>query len=1170
MMINATKEQALAIASVGNTLVSAAAGSGKTAVLVERVLRLLTDKESPISADRLLVVTFTNAAAAEMRSRIEKSLNDYCAEHTEDVNLTLQKHRLRAAKICTIDSFCIELVRDNFERLGIVPDFKIGDKAVLDDIKYKVAADLIEKHIRDNVPYFELLLDIVGAEKDADNMKNFLVDIYNSAQHLAFPEECYDSLETYYSGGNFDENNVWAKYAFSVAEATLERLTNSLDVAKGFLENSEDVYLKYSQAFIEVLDMLTKLQVLATEKNWDKFYNALNSFALIKLPDKNKKVYEDEDVEWAKAFYKDIPKKLEGLKSLFYADWEYIDLQFKKLYPAVGLLTKILKELDRKIFEEYSKANIFDFHNIEHMALGLLCESKDGKIIVKTDIDEICNQFDAVMVDEYQDVNDLQDTLFNLLSQSGKNLFAVGDIKQSIYGFRGSNVQHFNDKKMASVPYTCDDESIQKRIVLSKNFRTRPQVCEFINYIFGKLMTEKTGIINYGDDESLSPAAKYPEIHQPSVEISMIETKGSEFSSFEAEAHYIARYIKDVIRSGKVIRLDNNTCREAKYSDFAILLRDMNTNGAAFAEILKNQGIPVGISTEKFTENKEVKLFLRFLTVIDNPTSDVDLLCVLLSPIFRWSAEELANIRAGNRYVNLFSSVVTAAGKGHKKSISLIEKLRQWRLLSTTQPIEHFIRFLLEDTGYLDMVTVLEDGVFKRANLLLLCDYAKKFALEGVTDVGAFAKKMLNSPPSIFKGAGMHSDNAVKLMSIHKSKGLQFPVCIVAGLASAFNTNHKKQSNLFSTDFGIGFRYFDEQLKAQQSTVSFEAISDRISRSTPEEELRLFYVALTRTQDRLHLVMSAKNTDKFIMDVYRDLLCCDFTIDRNYFTETTSFAEWLVSVLLLHPKGNHLLLPDRTIPTTQDSSDFTLKRINALELLEESAEMGVDDVCQPDFELVNTAYENFKFKYPYADILDIEAKTSVSKLANSAEALSYAFMNKPSFMCPDGVTASGRGTAVHKCMQFFDFDRADDPQGELDRLYEWQFITEEERDAVDISAFEKFFNDPVFKRIKKSAVVRREMRFLTEIDASSVAPDIDSEIHNEKVIVQGAVDLCWVEDDGVVLLDFKTDRVNDPEKLKNTYAEQLRIYAMACAKIFGLKVKEKIIYSFNLGQTITL
>lgn len=1169
MKINATKEQALAIASVGNTLVSAAAGSGKTAVLVERVLRLLTDKKAPVSADRLLVVTFTNAAAAEMRSRIEKSLNDYCAEHPEDVNLTLQKHRLRAAKICTIDSFCIELVRENFERLGIVPDFKIGDKAVLDEIKYKVATELIESHIRNNVPHFELLLDIVGAENDADNMKDFLVGIYNSAQHLAFPEECYDSFEDFYSCGKFDENNLWANYAFSVADATLERLTNSLDVAKGFLENSEDVYLKYSPAFIEVLDVLTSLQSLSTERNWDSFYNALNSFSLIKLPVKSKKVFEDEDVDWAKSLYKDIPKQLEKLKSLFYADSEYINLQFKKLYPAVRLLTKILKELDREVFNEYSKANVFDFHNIEHMALGLLCESKDGKIIAKTDIEEICNQYDAVMVDEYQDVNDLQDTLFNVLSDNGRNLFAVGDIKQSIYGFRGSNVQHFYNKKKASVPYSNDDENVQKRIILSQNFRTKPQVCKFINYIFSKLMTDKTGIINYGEDESLSPAAKYPEIDKPSVEISMIETKDSELSDFEAEARYIARVIKDVMRSGKVIRLDNDTCREAKYSDFAILLRNM-TKGAAFAEILKNEGVPVGISTEKFTENKEVKLFLRFLNVIDNPTSDVDLLSVLFSPIFRWSAEELANIRAGNRYISLYSSVVSAAENGNQKAIEFIDKLKQWRILSVTQPIEHFIRFLLEDTDYLDMVTVLEDGDFKRANLLLLCDYAKKFAVEGVTDVGAFAKKMLNSPPSLFKGAGIHSDNAVKLMSIHKSKGLQFPVCIVAGLSSEFNVNHKKQSSLFSTDFGIGFRYFDEDLKAQQSTISFEAISDRICRLTPEEELRLFYVALTRTQDRLHLVLSKSNTEKYITDVYRNLLCCDFNIDRNYFTETTSFAEWLISALLLHPRGAEFLLPDKAIPTADNKSDFSLRRIDASELIDGTSVTEEKSEQQLDMTIVNAACENFKFKYPFADILDIEAKTSVSKLANSAEAVGYAFVNKPSFMCPDVVTASGRGTAVHKCMQFFDFNKSDDILGELDRLYEWQYITEKERNAVDVKTFEKFFNDPVFERILSAKTVKREMRFLTEIDASSVSPDINAEIFDEKVIVQGAVDLCWVEEDGVVLLDFKTDRVDNADQLKETYSEQLQIYAMACAKIFEMPVKEKIIYSFNLGKTITL
>lgn len=1169
MMINPTAEQSVAISSVGNTLVSAAAGSGKTAVLVERVIRLLTDKETPVSADKLLVVTFTNAAAAEMRSRIEKSLDDYCREHSDDPHLTLQRHRLRAAKICTIDSFCIELVRENFEHLDIAPDFKIGEKAALFAINEKVVSDIIEEYLKADDRDFSNLLDLIGTEKDEQNMKDFLLSIYNSAQHLSFPEECYDSLAEFYNNGNFKDDSPWADYAFSVAEAILDRLTVSLQNARNALMISEDSYLKYSSAFTIAIEVLNSLKALAIDKKWDSFYSALHSLSLPKLPPKAAKVTEDEDVEWAKSFYREIPKRLTTLKNLFYADREYIDLQFKKLYPSVLLLSNILKELGNRIFSEYKKANIFDFHNIEHLALSLLCERVEGGVKAKDNIEDFSSQYDVVMVDEYQDVNELQDTLFELLSKNGKNLFVVGDIKQSIYGFRGSDIRHFNAKRHNSIPYREHNNELQKRVVLSRNFRTKPQVCEFINYVFGLIMTDKTGVINYDDQEMLFPAAEYPKTNAAAVEISLIETEDSGYSTFEAETLQIIQYIKEVMNSGEVIRESKESLRRARYSDFAVLLRNVSTNGAAMAQMLKNAGIPVSISNDEFTENKEIKLFLRLLAVIDNPASDVDLLCVLLSPIFGWTADEMANIRATDRYQPLYVSVMTAADGGNEKAQEFIKWLEKMRLISVTLPIDRFLRFLMEETGYLDMITVLEDGGFKRANLLLLCDYAKKFVSEGITDVGAFARKMRSSAPSLFKGAGLHTENSVRIMSIHKSKGLQFPVCIVAGLASAFSTKHKKQRNLFTTDFGIGFKYFDEELKAQQTTPSFEAISTRISRMMPEEELRLFYVALTRTQDRLHLVMAHKNIDGFIESVYRELLCSDFDIDRNLLCETTSFAQWLIMALLLHPQGAALLMPGRVIPTVKTDTDFFLRRVSAAEIsVDDSA--ALESEGKVNEEVVLAAKENFEYKYLFEDILGIEAKTSVSKLANSAEAAKYAFENKPAFMSPQGITATGRGTAVHKCMQFLDFDKTDDLEAELDRLYEWQYITEEEREAVDVKAIEGFVSSSLFERIRSAETVKREMRFLTEVEASKLEPSLDPEIYNEKVIIQGAVDLCFVEDDGVFILDFKTDRVDSPERLIEAYSEQLEIYSMACEKIFGKRVKEKIIYSFSLNKAIKL
>lgn len=1168
MAFKPTAEQEKAINAVGNTLVSAAAGSGKTAVLVERVITALTNKEKPISADKLLIVTFTNAAANEMRSRIEKRLREECVAHPDDISLTLQCHLLNNAKICTIDSFCIDLVRENFDKLNIPPDFKIGEGTSLNSINERVATNIVNRYLRESDKTFFELLDLIGTEEDEVNFVSLILQIYNKVQHLPFPNLFYKSLSDFYTNGVFSEDSIWAEYAFTTADSILESVYFNIQNALESFETYEDFYLKYAPSFKETLISVANLQQICSERDWDAFYNAFTQFSVAPIPAKTRNQAEPEEVEVAKNFLKSTPTLFSRITKLFYGNKEFINLQFKYIFKPLSLLSDILIELDGTIFEEYLKQNTLTFHNVEHLAFNLLCEEKNGEIIYKEDIQELIDNYDAVMVDEFQDVNDMQNLLFTILSDFGKNLFVVGDVKQSIYGFRGSNPNNFLAKKSDCVEYEIDDNTIAKKVILGRNFRCKPESCDFINYFFKLFMTDKTGVIDYNGEEELIPKAEFPEIDFPSVEIDIIDASDSSLDSVELEARRVAQYIKNTMNDGKVIAKDKTTLREAEYSDFAVLMRSPKTRAPIFAKVFKEYGIPVSYEVEDFTGNSEINLSLQLLSVIDNPHNDIALLNVLFSPIFCFTADELALMRSEKKDGSLYSSVFFAATMGNSKAKQFIDRIEKYRTLSVTMTLSNFVSYLLYDTDYIEMVSLLSDGERRRANLLLLISYAEQFYNEGCTSIGEFSKKLLKIKSDSLKAAGSSGGNSVKIMSIHKSKGLQFPVCIVSCLGSEFNTTHKKLSTLYTTDFGIGFKYYDEYLKEKLTTISYEAISDRITSLSYEEEMRLLYVAMTRTQDRLIFTSTVKDIEKYCNDLYYKLYYNGFRIDKYLLSRMNSFSDWIVSALMLHPLGKELRPVESKIIPFNTKSQFALKFFNESDF--EDAVNIETEIAIPDQTIIDYAQEVLNYKYPYKDILELESKASVSKLANSAESAKYAFKNEPAFMSKGGLRANEKGTAMHKCMEYFDFSKANDIESELDRLYEYQFISENERDSINIEALKIFFSSDIFNRMVNSKEYKKEMRFLTEVDASVIAPELTENLCEEKIIVQGAVDVCFIEDDGIVILDFKTDRVTSPDELKSAYGEQLEFYAKACEKIFNLPVKEKIIYSFSLNAEIKL
>lgn len=1150
MAFNPTPWQDKAIHAKGNTLVSAAAGSGKTAVLVERVIEKLTDRENPVSADRLLIVTYTNAAALELRTRIEQRFEQVYSEDRDNVFLAKQKQMLGSASICTIDSFCIDLVRENFQKAGVSPDFKISDGTSLREVDERVADRIIGDLFAASDPAFYTLLDIIGTEYDEKNLRNTVLDLYNFSRQLPDPDAWFRSISAPYQGGFFTSSA--AEWCFRFAESHALEISKFLAAIKEWMDEESALEAHLRDRFALAEPAVRALLAAVKEKDWDGVFSAANELKDNGFPaaGRVKSVYKN----LAGAAWGEMTKNAGDLAKLFYDTKEHIEEQFRYLAAPFALLSDILLRFETELLKEYLRRNTLTFHNTEHLAYALL----------KADDGELLDRFEEVMVDEYQDVNDLQDAIFSLLS-GGERLFAVGDVKQSIYGFRGANPKNFLTKSRNAVEYGTAKPGQIQRLILAENFRSHPDVCHAVNFFFSLLMTGSQDGLVYNEKEALAPAAKYPDAPLDRVCFDLIDYKANVDRLRAAEGKHIAEKIREIMAMPPCIRVDETTLRKAEYSDFAILLRTVDGKTAELAAALRKEGIPVNLRTGEYASSLEIETFTALLKIIDNPDSDIDLLTVLASPIFGFTDEELAKLRIGNREGTLYS-VMIAAGQENAHADLFLRRIAQYRRLAVVLPLPTLISRLLYLTDYLNTVSAMEGGEKRRSNLLLLTTLAESYTADHDGDIKGFVRYVQKQSDSGLR-PGLSVGNTVRIMTIHSSKGLQFPVCFLAGVSTQFNTNDLSGSIVYSATGGVGIRYLDEAAAKKRTTPIREIICEEMRLRGKEEEQRLLYVALTRAQDQLIVTYTVKNLDKLLASQNELLTLFDGRVDRACKHADCS-GKWLLTAALRHPDGKMLretggnLIPvdtDKHIRITV--TDGALSETPAVEPEKEERE--------PDAALVARLKENMKYVYPYASLLTMEAKASVTAIANKAERAKFAFSDRPAFMSEGDITVTERGTAMHKIMQFFDFQKTDAIEEEIERLYEWQYISEREKDSINRKALKIFFESPLFARIGRAEkTVQREMRFLTEIPAGRIDPTLSVEAAKEGIMVQGAVDLCFEEEDGIVILDFKTDRVKDPEELKNAYKEQLAIYALACEKIFERPVKQKILYSFALGKAI--
>lgn len=1179
MDVNWTTDQRHAIeCRKGSVLVSAAAGSGKTAVLVERVIRRLTDKDNPCSAEDLLIVTFTRAATAQMREKIGAAILKRLSEDPTDRHLRRQYMLLPFAKICTIDSFCNDLVRENFHALGISPDYSLLDNETAVIMKNDVCEAMLERAYEEDLDgRFSELSDMMSSGSSDEDFAKLIIKMYDISTAYPFPDLWLDSLIGEYSQPDINKSRwggIIKKYVCDMLDYCV---SSSRDMMTA-MESDPIVADAYGAAVQSDINMYAELRE-KINSDWDE---ALEAFKTVKYMSLGRvpKGYESETknvVTTARKKLKDLLKKVPGIMCV--SSEEHAD-DMRLLRDPVTKLIELVKQFGREYSAEKDKMNSADFSDILHRALNLLAVSDGSGGYIKTDLArELSSHYVEILVDEYQDINEAQDMIFRAISADENNLFTVGDVKQSIYRFRQAMPEIFLRRR--STTHSFESGRYPLGITLGSNFRSRVGVTSCVNYIFRQLMSTEAGELEYDDSEALNAAAKYPERDTPDCELHVVTDKGNRADTLEAQARYVAKYIERTVREGKMLVTKGGALHPASYGDFCILLRTAKNVSSVYANALSERGIPVfSPETDGFFEAAEISFILSLLRVLDNPVQDIPLAAVMLSPLFGFSAGELADIRASAKErletgetEPLYRSVAVSADEGSKKAAAFLKKIESLRRLSLTLSAGELVRRVCDETGFDAVVGAMPDGERRRLNVGLLCDYAEKYEAAGNLGLSGFIRfidKVARTSGDLATAA-RPSENAdiVRIMTVHQSKGLEFPICILADMQHAFNERDNTESVLISSSAGLGMKRRTEDGISVYDTASRRAAvitSERMGRS---EEMRVLYVALTRAKENLVMVTSVPNPEKGLAKVAVE---CGIGERANPFAvlRMNNFSDLVLTALMRHPAADELRkLSGVDVPIFLSEKDrFKLKVVvsDSESFMTESAnEQKI--AAKPVF--FNEVQARLDYSDPRSVLSSVPAKRAASDGSERGINREYFASSRPAFMSSGGLTPAQRGTATHKFMQFSNYAAARAGiESELARLVDGGFLSEDEGKAVNIGAAKRFFMSPLAERIFASDNVMREKKFAALFPAKFFYPELTGEAAEEKIVVQGIADCVFVEDGELVIVDYKTDTGVDAEALLDRYSAQLEIYREALSQALGMPVKETLLYSFFMNSTV--
>lgn len=1153
-----TPQQNNAITARGrNILVSAAAGSGKTAVLVERVIKKITDSKNPVDIDKLLIVTFTNNAASEMKFRITKSLKEILRKEPFNQNAQRQLNLMPNAKICTIDSFCINLVRENFFELGINQDFTNLDENEASLLEDEIISNLTDELFENNDEEFIKLVEQFNTPGNEKPFINAVKKVRRFIYAQPFPYSWAYKMSELYNSNTAFENSKWfeyikdeADYLISIAKKCVNNnlaLLNQIDDSK-LNEKFENLFLNDKSLIDNVSDLLNT--------SWDDLVKlGVPSFARLVSTAKLDEELASE-IKANRNTYTNIIKK-EIPAFLICSKEDYVK-SLNTLYPIIKKLIDFVKIIDARLIVEKNERNSYSFSDTEHFAINLLFTPDGDKIIKKELADRLSAEFEEILVDEYQDTNEAQDLLFAYLS-NGHNLFTVGDVKQSIYRFRLAMPNIFNSRRKLYTDYNPNDNEKSSKIILDKNFRSSKGICEYVNFIFSKVMSERVGELDYDAQNRLNFGADYKKNDIPSAQIHILDgAKGEETDT--REAMQIAKLIRKKIDSKEQIK-DGDEYRDIRYSDFAILFRSMKNHVDSYVEVFTDMSIPVQCdNSSNLFENNEIKLILSLLRTIDNPTKDISLLSTMMSPVYAFTADELAQIRIENKRKNFYFSVVNSQ---NEKVLNFLEDIKNLKKLSVTMSVSNFIRYLVENKGIVAFINAMGNGEQRYQNILALISFAQKFDSGvniGLTSFIRYIDKIIDTDKGIdSKSIVSGKDDAVTIMTVHHSKGLEFPICILAGAARNYNTGELTENLLINTVYGFGLKVHNEERMYNIQSIPYSVIKSKSANELMSENLRVLYVAMTRAKEQFITFISCQNIERKMQTLYSKLI--DGEITPYSVKSCKSDADIILLCSLFHQNAGQLreLAGCRLFANPADF-DMSID-IDKSEGFEE------DEIKPEKAEYqegtAKEIAEKLSYKYDYLPLSNVTSKMTASSLDDSDTNFEYITSSKPAFMNKAEMTPAMRGTAMHTFMQFCNYNLAKDNLDiEIENLVSGGFITEEQGKSLDKKRLASFFNSPLAKRMFNSDKIYREIKVSTFLSANEVyGIDFD-----DKILVQGIADCVFEESGQLVLVDYKTDRVKDENELLERYKKQLTFYKYAIEKTLKMPVKEVMLYSFYLEK----
>lgn len=1241
MGVSWTKEQQQVIDLRNrNILVSAAAGSGKTAVLVERIIKMITDPGRPVDIDRLLIVTFTNAAAAEMRERIGNAIEQSLLQNPDDEHLLRQMTLIHNAQITTIDSFCLYVIRNHFHEIDLEPGFRIADEGELKLLKEDVIKRVLERNYEETAPAFIAFTEGYAAGRTDAALNGMILSLYEFSRSYPWPEEWLDSCAGNYGITDRKELNdaVFIKPLVENIRAVVNDMAALAEQALALAKAGDGPHM-YEKALQNDLE---KYQAIASCRTFTEFYDALGNISYDRLASSrgyDGSVWKLDRVKELREIAKDAVKKLK--KQYFYAPPQVMAEQLEKTGPMAQELVRLTKEFADAFAAEKRRKNLVDFHDLEHFALQILVD-RETKGARET-AEEFRDTFEEIMIDEYQDSNYVQETILRAISREDRgqnNIFMVGDVKQSIYRFRLARPELFMEK----YDTYGTEEGSRQRIDLHKNFRSRDEVLTFTNDIFYKIMARDLGNVEYDADAALYPGASYPASGHFKPQVLLADSsdellEGSGYGDKKLlEAKMAAGEIKRMMETLQVTDKATGELRRVKYSDIVILLRSQSGWADAFAVVLNDAGIPAHtVSSTGYFSAMEVQTVLSMLRILDNPRQDIPLTAVLRSPIGGLSDEELALLRLRNREVSFHACVLAECERlselpddstPTERDTGLNRKLKEFyrkymnlRKLVPDTPIHELIELVLKETGYGNYAQAMPAGARRRANLEMLAEKAIAYERTSYKGLFHFVRYIdeLQKYDVDFGEADMVSENeeVVRIMSIHKSKGLEFPIVFVAGLGKNFNRQDVRSRMVLHPELGIGLDFMDGTKRVKSPTIAKKAIAKQIDIENLGEELRVLYVALTRAKEKLILTGSLKNAGE---QLEKARFAAAFSNDGNerggrtgnfgkgnagpllYLQRegASGYLDWLLPAILSYGEKYPVRIPETAELVTE-------------ELREQIGKVLDKDVCmetirKADAGLVESLDRRFAAEYPYRTKGWQKNKYSVSELKHRAmrermeqeeENLTQVFLKEeiipyvPAFA--GGIEEKKeeinrgalRGTAVHRVLECYCFSSGEPAEVQLEKMLAQEKITPELKELVKVPLVEAFLSSEAGERMKKAekkGKLYREKPFVMGFTEEELKQfgfgDQEEAGHAEKnggtdlTLIQGIIDVFWMEEDGIILLDYKTDQVSTEEELIGRYAAQLNLYAEALERIYNpagtrsIKVKEKLLYSFRLGKVI--